>query len=147
VAQAHLFADGGGRELAYVAMSRARESTHIWTVADDVAQAVEDLNRDWSQRRAPTWAIDTGQPTTNKTGIDQPDRMRPEHQARLAALLSAQSAIAAKALAEVRRPHQRTAIDQARGQLERLRRQRADLDQGRGVYRDSDPGRAVRDLR
>ena len=26
--RAHLFADGGGRELAYVAMSRARESTH-----------------------------------------------------------------------------------------------------------------------
>lgn len=47
-ARAHLFADGGGRELAYVAMSRAREATHVWTVADDLGQAREDLVRDWS---------------------------------------------------------------------------------------------------
>lgn len=46
VDRAHLLADGGGRELAYVAMSRARESTHIWAAADDTAQAVEDLQRD-----------------------------------------------------------------------------------------------------
>jgi hypothetical protein len=57
--RAHLFADGGGRELAYVAMSRARQSTHVWTVADDLAQAVDDLNRDWSTQRTPTWALDT----------------------------------------------------------------------------------------
>ncbi len=145
VARAHLFADGGGRELAYVAMSRARQSAHIWTVADDVLQAVEDLGRDWSQRRAPAWAIDTGQPATKKPSVDRPDRT-PAHQTRLAALLSAESDIAAKALAEVRRPDHRDAIDEARGQLERLRRQRADLDQGRGVYHDSGAGRAVRDL-
>jgi ATP-dependent exoDNAse (exonuclease V) alpha subunit len=36
VDRAHLFADGGGRELAYVAMSRARASTQVWTVADDI---------------------------------------------------------------------------------------------------------------
>jgi len=29
LARAHLYADGGGRELAYVAMSRAREETHV----------------------------------------------------------------------------------------------------------------------
>ncbi|MDQ2754515.1 MAG: hypothetical protein M3R71_03085, partial [Actinomycetota bacterium] len=45
VARAHLFADGGGRELAYVAMSRARQSTHVWAEADDTAQAIEDLQR------------------------------------------------------------------------------------------------------
>ncbi len=61
-ARAHLFADGGGRELAYVAMSRARESTHAWVVADDVGQAADDLRRDWSARRTPTWALDTGLP-------------------------------------------------------------------------------------
>ena len=55
--RAHLFADGGGRELAYVAMSRARQSTHVWTVADDLPQAVDDLRRDWSTPRTPTWAI------------------------------------------------------------------------------------------
>ena len=60
--RAHLFADGGGRELAYVAMSRARQSTHVWAVADDLPQAVDDLRRDWSTQRTPTWAIDTALP-------------------------------------------------------------------------------------
>ena len=32
-----LLADGGGRELAYVAMSRARQATHIYTTADEAA--------------------------------------------------------------------------------------------------------------
>ena len=61
-ARTHLFADGGGRELAYVAMSRAKEVTHVWTVADDRGQAREDLVREWSSERRPTWAIDTGLP-------------------------------------------------------------------------------------
>jgi hypothetical protein len=46
--RAHLFADGGSRELAYVAMSRARHSTQVWTVADNLPQAADDLRRDWS---------------------------------------------------------------------------------------------------
>ena len=60
----HVLADGGGRELAYVAMSRAREATHIYTTADDTAVAVEDLTADWQQERRPRWAIDTGLPAT-----------------------------------------------------------------------------------
>jgi len=47
---AHLFADGGGRELGYVAMSRARQASHVHVVADSADQAVEDLVRDWSVR-------------------------------------------------------------------------------------------------
>jgi len=69
---AHLFADGGGRELGYVAMSRARHTSHVHVVADDHAQAVEDLVRDWSAERRQTWAIDTGTPTT-----DQPSGAHP----------------------------------------------------------------------
>jgi conjugative relaxase-like TrwC/TraI family protein len=60
----HHLADGGGRELAYVAASRARQHTTIHAVADDLDQALEDLTRDWSQDRRPRWAIDTGTPTT-----------------------------------------------------------------------------------
>ncbi len=41
-------------------MSRARESTNAWVVADDLAQAADDLRRDWSARRMPTWALDAG---------------------------------------------------------------------------------------
>ncbi len=58
---AHRFEDGGGRELAYVAMSRAKEASTAWVVADDLDQAREDLVRDWSRELRPRWAIDTGQ--------------------------------------------------------------------------------------
>ncbi len=39
---AHLFADGGGRELGYVGMSRGKASSIVHVVADDVGQAAED---------------------------------------------------------------------------------------------------------
>ena len=62
---AHRFEDGGGRELAYVSMSRARQRSTVHVVADNLDQAVEDLRRDWAQERRPRWAIDTGTPTTD----------------------------------------------------------------------------------
>jgi conjugative relaxase-like TrwC/TraI family protein len=61
----HHVADGGGRELAYVAESRARQHTIIHLVADDLDQAVEDLTRDWTAERRPRWAINIGTPTTH----------------------------------------------------------------------------------
>ncbi|WP_208029706.1 MobF family relaxase [Rhabdothermincola sediminis] len=60
--RAHVFADGGGRELAYVAMSRARESSHVYVVADDPSQAVDDLTREWGVERRERWVLDTDQP-------------------------------------------------------------------------------------
>jgi hypothetical protein len=60
--RAHLFADGGGRELGYVAMSRARQHTHVHAVADNISQATEDLAWEWSRERRQAWAIDTGTP-------------------------------------------------------------------------------------
>jgi hypothetical protein len=59
---AHVYQDGGGRELAYVAMSRARETTQIYLCADDPDQAREDLSRSWATERRWKWAIDTGTP-------------------------------------------------------------------------------------
>jgi hypothetical protein len=75
----HVLADGGGRELAYVEMSRAREATHIYATADDTAVAVEDLTTDWLKERRPRWAIDTGLPATSdaqqhEQGLDQRQR-------------------------------------------------------------------------
>ena len=61
----HHLAEGGGRELAYVAASRARQHTTIHLVADDLDQAVEDLIRDWTTDRRARWAIDSGTPTTH----------------------------------------------------------------------------------
>jgi len=146
VARAHLFADGGGRELAYVAMSRARESTHIWAVADDIAQAVEDLRRDGTIRRSPTWAIDTGQPIQT----EQPEEAAPlsvESQLRRVAVSRAQAQIAVAALEKVRRPALQEAVEEARMDLQQAKAARADLDSGRGVYEQTEAGRAVQDLR
>src|SRR5262249_34040445 len=111
--RAHLFADGGGRELAYVAMSRARQCTHVWTVADDLPQAVDDLRRDWSTQPTPTWAIDTALPdlsALNKRGFDA----LPSHQqAHFAALFQAEKAIAGSAIAGIRLPDRAATLGQA----------------------------------
>jgi len=65
---AHLFADGGGRELGYVGMSRARQASHVHVVADNIYQAAEDLTWDWSHERRQIWAIDTGTPSEDQPG-------------------------------------------------------------------------------
>ncbi len=73
---AHRFEDGGGRELAYVSMSRARQRSTVHVVADNLDQAVDDLRRDWAQERRPRWAIDTGTPTTDPLAAER-DRAVP----------------------------------------------------------------------
>ena len=50
--------DGGGRELAYVAMSRARHESHVHVVARSVADAAERLAWAWGQERREAWALD-----------------------------------------------------------------------------------------
>src|SRR5260221_268959 len=55
---AHVVAAGGGRELAYVAMSRARHRTDIHTVAHSVTDAVEQLTGDWASERRQRWISD-----------------------------------------------------------------------------------------
>jgi hypothetical protein len=52
---AHVLADGGGRELAYVAMSRARQQSHVYVVAPDPAQAADRLVWAWDQQRRQIW--------------------------------------------------------------------------------------------
>ncbi len=54
----HYLADGGGRELAYVALSRARERSTVYAEADDLDQAVEDLTAAWSVEQRDLWSID-----------------------------------------------------------------------------------------
>jgi conjugative relaxase-like TrwC/TraI family protein len=148
VGRAHLFADGGGRELAYVAMSRARQSTHVWAVADDTVQAVEDLQRDWTIRRSPTWAIDIGQPAPKQPDASQVlPTLSPERAVRTLALAKARNDIAKARFVFVRPPDWDQAINQARSDLQRAHKAKADLAQGAGIYHDSEAGHAVRDLR
>jgi len=49
--------DGGGRELAYVAMSRARGESHVHVVAPGLSQAASRLARAWEDERRQSWAI------------------------------------------------------------------------------------------
>ena len=142
-ARAHLFADGGGRELAYVAMSRAREATHAWVVADDLAQAAEDLRRDWSVRRTPTWALDAVlPPTTFKEAVVS---LATPGQARVVALALAGSRAVANATPQLQAvgvPE----LAEARAALQRAEQARVDLLAGRGAYLGTEAGQAVADL-
>lgn len=140
---AHLLADGGGRELGYVGMSRARQSSLVHVVADDVDTAVEDLARDWSAERRQTWAIDSGTPATTPLAVEAelaaPAAMRTA--LRRARLLAERDAVAAAVPSdpgfELRR---------AEHQLRQAREDRFDLEHGRGRWAGTDAGQAARDL-
>jgi hypothetical protein len=88
VDRAHLLAAGGGRELAYVAMSRARESTVVHVVADDLDVAVDDLRREWSSERRDLWILDVDEPSAG--GRRRPDLARRVHDALRSARLRAE---------------------------------------------------------
>jgi ATP-dependent exoDNAse (exonuclease V) alpha subunit len=57
--RAHYLADGGGRELAYVAMSRARQHSIVHAVADELDEAIDDIIHDWSRDRSQHWITRT----------------------------------------------------------------------------------------
>jgi hypothetical protein len=144
--RAHLFADGGGRELAYVAMSRGRESTHVWTVAEDLPQGMDDLRRDWSTLRTPTWALDTALPHPTTLTREHFQALPSDQQARLAALLQAETALAGDAVAGIGLPDRAATLGQAEAALAQARHAREDLDTGSGVWHTTEAGQAVRDL-
>ena len=143
-ARAHLFADGGGRELAYVAISGARGATHAWVVADDLAQAAEDLCRDWSARRTPTWALDACLPTT--TLRDAVVSLATPGQARVVALALAGSSATANATAQLHPLDLAAELAKARAALHHAEQARVDLLAGRGAYLATEAGQAVADL-
>jgi conjugative relaxase-like TrwC/TraI family protein len=146
VTRAHLFADSGGRELAYVAMSRARESATAWVVADDVEQAAEDLRRDWSSDRTPTWAIDTALPASGQMTKEAVADLTEADKMRIAAVAHAETKIAARALAAIGLPEVAPSLAEARNALRQTEQARADLAAGGGVHQQTDAGRAVTEL-
>ncbi len=78
---AHVLAAGGGRrELAYVALSRARTGTTLYTVADDLDQARHDLGIDWSNDHHQRWIADTAtpalRPSTPEAKVEQSPEQR-----------------------------------------------------------------------
>jgi conjugative relaxase-like TrwC/TraI family protein len=55
---AHVLNDGGGRELAYVAMSRARKASHVYVTASDLSDASQRLAWSWDDERRQQWVAD-----------------------------------------------------------------------------------------
>jgi hypothetical protein len=143
VGRAHALEDGGGRELAYVKMSRAKDRSTVYVVADTVDLAVEDLARDWSKERRPTWVIDSGTPATEPAavavdiGVAAPMR----NALRRGRLLAERHAIAGAVPADPS-----VEIQEVERRRDRLRRQHDDLRAGRGAYAGQPLGTAVRDL-
>ena len=140
---AHLYADGGGRELGYVAMSRARQCSTVHVVADDTATAVEDLVRDWSTERRQTWAIDSGTPANGALDVEA-DRHAP---AKLRAVLARARLVAERdALSAAVPEDPQPAMRRVHRELHDLREAKRDLEAGRGRWANTPVGEAARDL-
>ena len=137
VERTHALEDGGGRELAYVKMSRATARSTVYVVADSVEQAAEDLRREWKAERRLTWAIDyppvpgrnVAAPTRDVDAALRRGRLLAERHAILAAVPSDPTA----------------AIRAAERELDGLCRRRADLETGRGHYANHPINQAVLD--
>ena len=109
----HALEDGGGRELAYVAMSRARGESHVHVVAPDIRQAARRLAWAWGQERRQRWA----------------HAQSPEE--RLARLYHERQELRGSL------PPDRSAdLDQARRQLRAVEQDSADLHAGTGRWAD-----------
>ena len=139
----HVYVDGGGRELAYVAMSRARESSHAYLVADNLDQAIEDLAREWSAERRMGWATDIGSPVAAPTvdGVaGRPDLAG----ARTAALAHACLSATTEARRDALPKNPSLEIAAVNGRMRDLRELRRALERGERVWADTEAGRAAR---
>ena len=132
----HFIAEGGGRELAYVALSRARDRTTIHTVADDLDQALDDLRYQWTQPQSQDWVTltherDVGQQPAASAAIATPP---------------ARDRIVAE-LAHLNRqapPDRRRWVATQQQTLTQLRRDRTDLNAARGRWSNTPEAHAIR---
>jgi conjugative relaxase-like TrwC/TraI family protein len=137
----HRFEDGGGRELAYVSMSRARQTSTVHVVADSLDQAVEDLTRDWAAEHRARWAIDSGTPTTDPLAVEHHDRAPTGMRAALRhARLEAERGAVAAAIP----PDPSAEITKVDRQLAELRRDRTHVLTGQGRYAATPVGEVAR---
>ncbi len=145
VQRVHVLEDGGGRELAYVKMSRARGHTTVHVVADSLEQAVEDLAKSWAQSRRIGWAIDAGTPAPERSGHQRrrSDTRDLAPSVRYGRLVAEREAL----LAAVPTDPGYDACEGAKRRVERLHQQLRDLDadEGWGVLRKTPVGEAARE--
>ena len=115
--------DGGGRELAYVAMSRARGESHVHVVGRDLPEAAQRLAWAWGRERRQAWVL-------NKS---------PEE--RLAQLY-----LKRQGLRGSLPPNRSADLDQARRQLRNVGQDAADLHAGTGRWAVTALGEVARAL-
>lgn len=134
----HYLAEGGGRELGYVALSRARDHTRVHAVADDLDHALDDIRTDWARTQHDTWITPTTEPGHDPRHHRDPVVDRAATRRRLTAELNRLHALAP--------PDVTTDLDATLAQLAALREQREHLAAGTGPYATGRPGRIVRQL-
>ena len=141
VERVHVLEDGGGRELAYVKMSRAKEHTTLHVVADSVEQAVEDLARSWRHSRRIGWAIDAGTPLSDNVVTEVASDVS-------ASLRHARLVAEREALGSALPTDPGFGYDRAQRRVQRLEDELRDLERGSGwgVWRDTPVGDAARAL-
>jgi hypothetical protein len=125
---AHVLDNGGGRELAYVAMSRARSTTRVYVPAGSLDDAVEQLRWSWTDERRQRWAHDQGQP--------QPDVHRLVREFDRLTKFADRQAFASTAGAGFERVQRRRAIEA----------EIAELQSGSGRHAHTPAGQAARAL-
>jgi conjugative relaxase-like TrwC/TraI family protein len=116
--------DGGGRELAYVAMSRARGESHVHVVASGPSQAASRLEWAWGDERRQSWAI------TNEAASS------------LGELYAEQTRLARSVPPDLSRQ-----LDHVRRQSQAVEQEIADLYDGTGRWAHTSAGQAARTLR
>lgn len=117
--RAHVLVAGGGRELAYVALSRARNRTTIYATADELSQAVNDLQTDWGVEHHQRWVS----ASSASFGVHPESQRRADGPALTAA-----------------------SMEGARVRIAVLERDYQDIQTGLGRWQHSPEGRAARGL-
>ena len=120
----YAFEDGGGRELAYVAMSRARGESHVHVVAPDLSQAASRLAWAWEDERRQAWSI----------GIEAEKPLVELYAKRVR-------------LSRLVPPDYSHQLDNVRHQSDATQRDIADLYNGDGRWAHTSTGRAARAVR
>ncbi|MGH9151553.1 MAG: MobF family relaxase [Acidimicrobiales bacterium] len=133
----HGFADGGGRELGYVEMSRAGDRTTLHAVADDLDQAIEDVTVDWSTERRQRWVTRTAAPGRDTSIQPAPVDVEAQRTALVAEL---------KALTSDAPPDVTDELTTVQKRLLALHENRRRLLDGTGRWRHTPAGHAARRL-
>jgi len=121
---AYALEDGGGRELAYVAMSRARGESHVHVVAPGLSQAASRLEWAWGDERRQAWAI--GNEAESSLGTLYAERTQ---------------------LSRFVPPDISHQLDHVRRQSQAVARDIADLYDGTGRWEHASAGQAARAVR